>query len=534
MDGTLDFDAIIIGSGFGGSVSALRLAEQGLRVAVLEQGRRIDSADIERATETPRRLFWAPRLGLDGFFTQRLFKHVAIVGGAGVGGGSLVYGAVLLEPKAGFFSDPAWQRMGIDMARELKPHYPTAMQMLGRATTPYVGRMDAYLKATAERLGVGDTYAPTPVGIYFESPGATKPDPFFAGKGPARAGCIRCGRCLTGCPHNAKNTLDKNYLHLAEGLGARVFPLQKADSVQPVGDGYEVTAHDPLDSSSLPTRYRAPRVFMAAGVLGTVELLLRCRDQLQTLPQLSPRLGERVRTNSEAIVGIVSSKRGEDLTEGTAISSHFYPNDHTHITQNRFPAGYEFMKWYMGPLVDGGRPWLRALAVLLLILLHPLRAIRPLFDREWHKRISVLTVMQSLESQISLRLGRSLLTGFSKGLVSHGKAGDRAPAYIPEAHAAARAFAQVSGGRAQNMISESVANLSTTAHVLGGAIMGADREQGVIDQNHEVHGYPGLFVVDGSALPVNIGVNPSLTITAMAERCMARLGEARRGESAHD
>ncbi|MFT3925272.1 MAG: GMC family oxidoreductase N-terminal domain-containing protein [Myxococcales bacterium] len=399
MAEVLEFDAIVIGTGFGGSVATLRLAEQGYRVAALEQGRRVTGTEIEEAMQSPRKLFWAPRLGCSGYFTQRVFKDVAIVGGVGVGGGSLVYGAVLLEPKAAFFEEPLWKQLGIDLRSELEPHYATAQRMLGRALTPHVGRMDRYLEATAKKLGVGTSYGPVPLGIYFAGPGVTQPDPFFRGKGPERAGCTQCGRCLTGCPSNAKNTLDKNYLHLAERLGARVLPRQKVVSVRPFGDRYEVEAVDPLDAQRPARVFRAQRVFFAGGVLGTVELLLRCRDELQTLPGLSPCLGRRVRTNSEAIVGIEARRRDEDLSRGTAISSHFYANAHTHITQNRFPANYEFMKWYMGPLVEGDHPLLRALKVLLIMLFTPWRTLRTLCTRRWHKRVSVLTVMQSLDSQ---------------------------------------------------------------------------------------------------------------------------------------
>lgn len=526
MSDVVEVDALVIGSGFGGSVAALRLAEKGYSVAVLEQGRRVSPDDMEQASTDPRKLFWAPSLGMHGFFMQRVLKHVAIVGGVGVGGGSLVYGAVLLEPKPGFFAEPLWAELGVDLEAELRPHYATAVRMLGRHVTPHRGRMDDWLEATAQRLGVGDTYGPVPLGIYFGQSGVVAPDPFFNGQGPARTGCIECGRCLTGCPHNAKNTLDKNYLYLAEQLGVQVIALQRATSIRPIDGGYEVEAMNPAAPHEPSTRYRARRVFCAGGVLGTVELLLRCRDELQTLPSLSARLGECVRTNSEAIVGIMSRDPKEDLTHGTAISSHFYPNAHTHITQNRFPRGYEFMKWYMGPLVDGHRPWWRAIKALALILTSPmslLRTVRTVWNKRWHKGVSVLTVMQSLDNQISLRLGRSLLNGFRTGLVSAAASGGRTPSYIPEANAAARAFAAVSGGDPLNMTAESVGNVSTTAHVLGGAGIGLDADRGVIDRNHEVFGYPGLFVVDGSALPVNIGVNPSLTITAMAERCLSRI-----------
>jgi cholesterol oxidase len=520
----MDYDVLIVGSGFGGSVAALRLAEKGYRVAVLDQGRRISNGDMEQAAKSPLPLFWMPSLGLKGFFTQNIFQHVGIVGGVGVGGGSLVYAAVLLEPGAAFFTDPAWNDLGIDWAQSLKPHYETAARMLGRATCPLHAEMDDYLKATATAMGAGPTFGPAPLGIYFGKPGAKVEDPYFGGRGPARTGCVKCGACLTGCPYAAKNSLDQNYLYLAERLGAQVLPERQVTAIRPLPEGgYELEMVNPLNRRQRHEPLCAKKVVVAAGVLGTLGLLLRCRDEHRTLPQLSPRLGEAVRTNSEAVVGIVSHRQDVDLTKGPTISTHFYPDEHTHITQNRFPPGYWFMKVYMSVLVDGARPLRRALKTLAMMIRHPLRATASWRARQWNRRVSILTVMQHLDNQVAFRYGRGPYTFFRKGLLSTDVPGKRAPSYLPVANRAARLFAEQTGGTPQNVWLESLLGMSITAHILGGCPIGRDREHGVIDASHEVFGYPGLYVVDGSSIPANVGVNPSLTITALAERCMSMI-----------
>ena len=522
----MDYDVIIIGSGFGGSVPALRLSEKGYRVAVLEQGRNISPDDMRAADRSMRKLFWIPQLGFGGFFVQHVFRHVGIVGGVGVGGGSLVYAAVLLKPNAAFFGDPAWSDLGVDWERELSPHYATAEAMLGRMPNPDHGKMDDWLSATAEAMGAGETFGPVPQGIYFGQAGVTEPDPYFEGAGPARTGCTRCGGCLTGCADGAKNTLDKNYLHLAQNLGAEILPERKVVSLRPLeGGGYEVHTVNPLRRGREQSPLRAQRVIVSAGVVGTLDLLFKCRDHLRTLPNISSRLGDVVRTNSEAIVGALSPNPNDDLTHGAAISSHFHPNVRTHITQNRFPPGYDFMRWYMGPLIDGKRALGRAVRTVLASVLHPIRTLRTLLARNWHKRITVLTVMQNLDSQIAFRRGRRLLWPFTPVLHSRAGPDGGTPAYIPEANEAARKLAEHIGGTAHNSVLESIGNLSVTAHILGGCGMSATPDSGVIDIDHQVFGYPGLYVCDASAIPANVGVNPALTITALAERFSSRFPE---------
>ena len=519
----MDYDVIIIGSGFGGSVPALRLSEKGYRVGVLEQGRKVSPDDMRAADRSLRELFWIPQIGFRGFFVQHFFRHVGIVGGVGVGGGSLVYAAVLLKPGEAFFRDHAWANLGVDWKEELSTHFDTAAAMLGRTPNPDHGKMDDWLQATAEAMGAGDTFGPVPQGIYFGNAGKTEPDPFFGGQGPDRTGCTRCGACLTGCSDGSKNSLDKNYLYLAEKLGAEILPGRKAVSIRPLeGGGYEVQTLNPLNRRERHQPLRAQRVIVSAGVVGTLDLLLKCRDELRTLPEISPALGDIVRTNSEAIVAALSPNPNEDLTRGAAISSHFHPNAHTHITQNRFPPGYDFMRWYMGPLTDGTAAFRRALSTIASIMFHPILTLRALFARNWHKRITVLTVMQSLDSQIAFRRGRRPIWPFKPLLHSSPGASGGTPAYIPEANEAARKLAEHIGGTPHNNVLESIGNASVTAHILGGCAIAAGREAGVVDIDHQVFGYPGLFVTDASAIPANVGVNPALTITALAERFSER------------
>ena len=509
----MDYDVIVVGSGFGGSVAALRLSEKGYRVAVLEMGRRVSREGLEKANQSPLDLFWMPAIGLKGFFFQRFFKHATIVGGAGVGGGSLVYAAVLLEPKKAFYEDKAWKALG-DWENELRPHYQTASRMLGRVTCPTSGVQDAWLRQTAIEMNVGDTFGPVPLGIFFGE--ENTPDPFFGGEGPARNGCLERGTCLAGCVSGAKNTLDKNYLYLAEKKGTQILPEHKVTLIRPIQDGYSLEISNPLTGEKYPS-LSASKVILAAGVLGTLEILFRCRTA-QTLPALSGMLGQRVRTNSEAITGVLSKDPTDDLTKGPAISSDFHANEHTHVTQNRLPASYWFMKLYSGPLVDGFKPWLRALKTFGYMLRHPLESTASFrVLKDWHKRITLISTMQNADNQMAFTWGGLL----SKGLQSATPSGRSAPTYIPEANQAARTFARVSGGIAHNALLESVLNMSVTAHILGGCGIGADPSSGVIDTRHEVFGYPGLYVVDGAAIPANVGVNPSLTITAMCERAMS-------------
>lgn len=525
MNNNYDYDVIIIGSGFGGSVSALRLAEQGLKVAVLEQGRRHTAEDLNLASQSALKLNWAPKLGLKGVLAQDVFQHLGVVRGIGVGGGSLVYAAVLLKPGQRFYQDPTWKNLSQDWEVELQPFYQKAEKMLGVQLNPNQGLQDQWLEQTAKNMNAHESYGQVPQGIYFGDSTQYVADPLLNGQGPERIGCNLCGNCITGCAQGAKNSLDKNYLYLAEKLGVHIIAETKVTHIEAMDtqgeNGYQIHCQHPWEKSK-KTTLNAKKVIVAAGVLGTLEILFASRDTYKTLPNISAQLGEHVRTNSEAVVGILSKDSETDIRHGTTISSHFHPDERTHITQNRFPASYEFMKFYMGPLVDGESALKRALNVLARLIFIPWLSIRSWFAKDWHKRVSILTVMQQADNQLRFGYGRTLFKAGQKGLKSEISVGERAPSYIPLANEAARQFAQVSNGLAQNVLFESVGNLSVTAHILGGAVMAENPEMGVIDLNHQVFGYENLYVVDGSAIPVNVGVNPSLTITALAERFTER------------
>lgn len=510
-----DFDVLIIGSGFGGSVGALRLAEKGYRVAVLEQGREHSAADLRRAGQSMRYLLWAPALGLRGPLAQKVYRNVGVVHGVGVGGGSLVYAAVLLEPQAAFYRDPAWAALD-DWQASLAAHYQRARQMLGVADNPYQGQQDHWLQRTATALGVAQSYAPVPQGIYFGPPQAL-PDPYFAGRGPQRSGCNRCGSCISGCPQGAKNSLDLNYLYLARQLGVQVFSETRVSHISRQGAGYRVHLRGRTHAlRSLD----APQVILAAGVLGSLEILFASRDRYRTLPHLPAALGEHVRTNSEAIVAI-RGQPGVDISQGTTISSHFHADAQTHITQNRFPRSYNFMRLYMGPLVDDTRPLRRAAKVVGTLLRRPWHWLGHWFTADWYLRISVLTVMQQADNQLAFGYRRRAWRLGAFALESRLSVGAASPTYLPQANRAARAFAEASGGEALNVLPESLGNRAVTAHLLGGAVIAGSPTEGVVDARHQVFGHPGLYVIDGSSIPANVGVNPSLTIAALAERAIS-------------
>lgn len=516
-------DYMIIGSGFGGSVSALRLAEKGWRVHVVEQGRHIGPDEIRQAKAAPLRKFmWQPALGQRGYLVQHLFKHVGILGGVGVGGGSLVWGAVMLPPKPGFYDAPVWAELGIDMQAELDPHLDTARRMLGVNTNPRHGQQDDYLQATAKAMGRGETFGAVPQAIYFGLEAQSVNDPYFDGAGPRRTGCQFCGECIAGCEYGAKNSLDHNYLHLAQQAGATVQADTRAERIEPDrGGGYQVTVRGPGGRQVLRVR----KLVLAAGVIGTLELLLQARDVHASLPNISPRCGAVVRTNSEALTGILSRDADENLlTDGATISSDFYADDATHITQNRIPPALgAIMRLMFVPMVETSSAWRRALRSVASLLLRPRDTLTTWFARNWSQRMTTLTVMQNDDSGVALRLGRRWWAPWRRRLVSGPPAAGRmAPSHLPLANAATQAYAEASGGIALSSVMESVGGKAMTAHILGGCPMGASADTGVIDADHQVHGYPGLYVVDGAAIPANLGVNPSLTITAMAERFAAR------------
>ncbi len=525
VSGNLDFDWIVIGSGFGGSVSALRLAEKGYRVGVLECGRRYRDQDFARSAWNLRRYFWMPRIGLRGIFRMTVFKDIFIVSGSGVGGGSLGYANTLYRARPAFFRDPQWGELS-DWEFDLAPHYDTAERMLGVTSYEGVGPADELLREYGEKIGVGDTFKPTRVGAFFGEPGIEVDDPYFNGAGPRRSGCVRCGGCMIGCRHGAKNTLVKNYLWFAERLGVEIVPERMVTDLRPIGaadgtDGYAVTSRR---SGAWVSRRRrrtltARGVVIAAGALGTNKLLAECRKR-GSLPRVSDRLGHVVRSNSESIQAVTAPDDERDFAESVAITSSIYPDPDTHIEVVTYGHGGDLMSRLFTAATGPGSRVTRPLKWVGALLRHPLRSLRLLWPFGWSRRTVILLVMQTTDAAMRLVAKRRRL-GRGVRLQTEQDPERPNPTYIPAAGAAADWFAERMGGIPQSSLTESVLNIPTTAHILGGAVIGADPEHGVVDRRNRVFGYENLMVCDGAAIPANPGVNPSLTITALAEHAMA-------------
>lgn len=508
----VDYDVVVVGSGFGGSVAALRLTEKGYRVGVLEAGRRFADHELPTTSWQLRRFLWAPALGCYGIQRIHLLRNLVVLAGAGVGGGSLNYANTLYGPPEAFFDDPQWAHLA-DWRAELDRHYDQAQRMLGVTTYPGHTAADEVMQQVARDMGVLKSYRPTPVGVFFGPPGEEADDPYFGGVGPRRTGCIECGSCMTGCRVGAKNTLVKNYLYLAERAGAMVHALTTVTAIRPQPDGTWR-----LDAVRTGKRWRrtirANQVVLAAGTWGTQQLLHRMRDN-GVLPRLSPRLGELTRTNSEAIVGAsrttVDPRR--DFSRGVAITSSFHPDEHTHIEPVRYGRGSNAMGLLQTVSTDGVSDTPRWRQLLRFVTEHPIRTARLLSVRHWSERTVILLVMQALDNSLTTYRRRGRLTSRS----GHGEPN---PTFIPAGFQASHLTAKHIGGTAGSTWGE-LFEVPITAHFLGGCPMGATAGEGVIDAYHRVHGYPGLSVVDGSAVSANLGVNPALTITALAERAFA-------------
>ncbi|HEX9242083.1 MAG TPA: GMC family oxidoreductase [Anaeromyxobacter sp.] len=521
-----EVDFVVVGSGFGGAVAALRLAEKGWRVAVLEMGKRWRPEDFAERNWNFRKYFWMPGLGFHGIQQITILPHVFVLHGAGVGGGSLVWANTCVVPATPVFRDPRWPA-GIDWAAALAPHYATARRMLGAVPAPEVYPADEHLREVVEaETGRGATFRRHEVAVFFGTPGEKAPDPYFGGKGPERTGCTLCGACMTGCRPGAKNTLDRNYLHLAEGLGCEIHPETKVTDLRPAaGGGWEVRTERSTGPGA-PRTWRARGVVLAAGALGTTRLLLECRER-GGLPGLSPQLGNFVRTNSEALVGAIALDEKVDYSRGIAITSGIDADEDTHVEIVRYGKGQDAMGLLVTHLTPDRPPWPRWLRWLGGLLRHPLRYLRVHDLRGWATRTAIVLVMQPLESYLRLglrrRLGRKVLT-------SAVASGPRPPTSIPIGDRIARRLADRMGGLPGSNILEVFGNRSSTAHILGGAVIANDPAQGVCDPSGRVFGYEGLWVVDGAAVPVNLGVNPALTITALAEHALAGVAEKPRAE----
>ncbi len=432
----------------------------------------------------------------------------------------MVYANTLLEPPSNFFLDPKWNNLGIDWKADLAPHYATAKKMLGVVTNPRFWPTDHMLKDYAKEINREEYFKPSQVGVFFGEPGKTVPDPYFGGQGPERTGCAHSGHCMVGCRDGGKNSLDKNYLYLAEKLGVKIIPENKVvDIIPEEGGNYRVFFKRVTGWGFKPkTSVRAQGIILAAGVLGTLELLLHCREK-GSLPKLSPILGHTVRTNSEVLAGTTAKKNKDTHSYGVSITSSLFVNQTTHIQLVRYPKGSDLMSIFAGVITDGGGRTPRALKHLGTILQHPFWFLRTLWPFGWGRKSVILLVMQTLDNHISIQRKRRWWALFRKGLASRTD-GNKIPAYIPEANAAVRGMAKRMNGVPQNAITETLLNIPMSAHILGGCVIGKNPADGVIDPNHKVFGYDNMYIVDASAIPANLGVNPSLTITAMAERAL--------------
>lgn len=515
------YDFVIIGSGFGGAVSALRLAQKGYQVAVLEKGRRYHPKDFPKTNWHLRKSVWMPRLGLLGIQALTLMRHVLVLHGVGVGGGSLVYANQLIVPDDSIFEKPEWGTAG-NWKEKLKPFFTEAKRMLGAVESPDVGNADRILREVGIELRGEDTFHVNPVGVFFGEPEKTVPDPYFNGEGPDRTGCKKCGACMIGCPIGAKNTLDLNYLYLAEKLGTHIIPEMEVTGVRPLSEGgYEVIARTSHGLFRKNQVFKTKNVVFSGGVMGTVNLLLNCK-QNGMLPNLSDRLGDLTRTNSEAILGVDSRDRTHDWNDHIAITSGIYPDANTHIEVVRYNKGSDLLYAIATVLTDGGGRIPRFLRFLGTILRHPYQFLRALWIPGQSARTTVILVMQSTENYLRLRKTHF---GLASELPPDGK---RIPSYIPIANQVTRKMAEKMQGYPKGSWFEVLLDAPSTAHILGGCTMGETAEDGVVDSRGRVFGYPGLYVADGSVIPSNLNANPALTITAVAEYFMSCIPEKKR------
>lgn len=533
-----DFDYLIVGSGFGGSVSALRLAQKGYTVGVIEAGKRWRSADFPKTNWSTRKFLWLPKLFMYGIQRITLVRNVMILSGAGVGGGSLVYANTLYVPPEPFFQTDVIRKLGGRDA--LLPFYDIAKRMLGVVTNPRLWEVDEHMRAVATEMGRGDTFTPTPVAINFGTEGqegAAAGDPYFGGEGPQRHYCNFCGGCMVGCRFGAKNTLDKNYLYFAEKLGARVIPETQVVDILPLsedgGAGYELRTKSTTGLFGRPRKtFRTKNLILSAGVLGTVDLLMRMKESGR-LPRLSQRLGDAVRTNSEAILGVTVKGRDVDFSRGIAITSSVHPTADTHIEPVRYSKGSDAMGSLATVLTDGGGRIPRQLRFLGVVLRHPIQFLRTAHPFGFAKRTIILLVMQTLDSSIALVRRRPWFFPFFRTLTSRQSQGSKIPTYIPIAHDFTRRLAKRLGGIPRSAYNEVLLDVPTTAHILGGCNIGDTPATGVIDERNRVYGYENMLVCDGSMIPANLGVNPSLSITAFTERAMSMIPPQAGAEQKH-
>ena len=512
-----DFDVVIIGSGFGGSVAALRLTEKGYKVAVLEAGRRFADKDFPKTSWRLSKFLYLPRLGLRGIQRIHVLPDVLVLAGAGVGGGSLVYANTLYKPPASYFADKQWNQI-TDWDSELSPWYDQASRMLGVASNPYFSPSDEAMKEVADQMGVGHTFKLAPLGVYFgDGNGVKSKDPFFGGVGPDRDGCLQCGGCMTGCRHNAKNTLPKNYLGLAEKAGAKVFPEHTVIKTEQLIDGsWQIIARKSSAWFGGKRKFTSAQVVVAAGTFNTQKLMHKMKSE-GVLPKISDSLGKLSRTNSEALTGTIMPKGGTDYSKGSAITSSFFPDEHTHVEPVRYGKGSNFMGLLQTVMTDGTDIKKRRKQWFKQIITKPSLLMKIMDVRQWSERTVVALIMQNVDSSLTVKSKRGLL-GWR--LTSQNDSDQPNATYIPAANEVARRIAENKGGIAGGHIGDLV-NAPFTAHFVGGCVIGATANDGVIDPYHRVWNYPTMHIVDGASVTANLGVNPSLTITAQAERAFS-------------
>lgn len=519
MNNQFDYDYVIIGSGFGGSVSALRLSEKGYKVLVIEKGKWFNEPeDFPKTNWNLRKWMWFPKFGMQGIFKLTFYRHVAVLSGTGVGGGSLVYANTLPFPKASFFNSGTWKGL-CDWENELKPFYDLAKKMLGTEKNPYMSRSDRVMETLATEMGNKDSFQKTDVAVYFGKPGEKVSDPYFEGNGPDRTGCILCGGCMLGCRHNAKNTLDKNYLYLAQKSGCEIKAETVVYDVIPLSidgsDGYRIEFKDSLSYFSRKGSVKTKSVIFAGGVLGTMDLLLKLKET--SLPNLSDALGKGVRTNSESLIGVTTFDHATSFSDGVAIGSIVNIDENRSVEPVIYPEGSGFWRLFMAPMVQGNSFFIRLFKMIKDLLIHPIDNFKAYFVDDWSKRTHILLYMESIDS--TLRMKRSRL-GFVKTSLEAGKA---PTAFNPIAQSIAKRTETIINGKSMVMSTETLLGIPTTAHILGGACMGENDKSGVINKNNFVFNYKNMMICDGSMISANVGVNPSLTITAITERAMSHI-----------